>query len=129
MSYAFLGQEMPRLSMIVGGALAAWGVAAYVISGMASITAMIPTFMGAPILLSGLIADRVPDRRKAMMHIGAVFGLLSALGGLRLPTVLSGGNTLVIASHALLLVLGGVYTYACVMSFRAARVSGALGDS
>jgi len=128
MSYKFLGMEMPLMSILVGGALSAWGVAAYVISDMASFTALIPTIMGTPIAVMGSAAAQMPSRRKLFMHIAVVFGLLCALGGLRLPMILmeGGSSSILIISHALLLVLGGVYTYACVQSFRWARKNGML---
>lgn len=119
MSYKFLGMEMPLMSILVGGILSAWGIAAYVISDMASATALIPTIMGTPIAVMGSAAAQMPSRRKLFMHIAVVFGLLCALGGLRLPMILMDGDSsnILIISHALLLVLGGVYTYACVQSF------------
>ena len=80
------GLTVPKLSMIVGGIFTVWGIAAYVISDMVSITAMIPTFMGAPILLMGFLSEKMPEKRKLFMHIAVVFGLLSALGGTRLFT-------------------------------------------
>ncbi len=128
MSYKFLGMEMPLMSILVGGALSAWGVAAYVISDMASATALIPTIMGTPIAVMGSAAAQMPSRRKLFMHIAVVFGLLCALGGLRLPMILMNGDSsnILIISHALLLVLGGVYTYACVQSFKWARKNGML---
>lgn len=123
MSYKMFGIEMPLMSIIVGGILSAWGVAAYVISDMASATALIPTFMGTPIAVMGSAAAQMPSRRKLFMHIAVVFGLLCALGGLRLPMILMDGDSsgILIISHALLLVLGGIYTFACVQSFRWAR--------
>tara|TARA_B100001094_G_scaffold313268_1_gene350848 strand:+ start:580 stop:993 length:414 start_codon:yes stop_codon:yes gene_type:complete len=126
MAYKMLGIEMPLMSILVGGILSAWGVAAYVISDMASFTALIPTIMGTPIAVCGSAAAQMPSRRKLFMHIAVIFGLLSALGGLRLPMILMDGDSsgILIISHALLLVLGGVYTYACVQSFRWARVNG-----
>tara|TARA_B100000902_G_scaffold24762_1_gene29818 strand:+ start:3023 stop:3427 length:405 start_codon:yes stop_codon:yes gene_type:complete len=128
MSYKFLGIEMPLMSILVGGTLSAWGVAAYVISDMASVTALIPTIMGTPIAVMGSAAAQMPSRRKLFMHIAVIFGLLCALGGLRLPMILMDADSsgILIISHALLLVLGGVYTYACVQSFRWARKNGKL---
>ncbi len=119
---------MPLLSILVGGILSAWGVAAYVISDMASVTAFIPTIMGTPIAVMGSAAAQMPSRRKLFMHIAVVFGLLCALGGLRLPMILMDADSsgILIISHALLLVLGGVFTYACIQSFRWARINGKL---
>lgn len=118
-TYTFAGRSMPEISIAVGLVFTLWGVAAYVISDMASMTAMIPMFVGGPIGLMGLLSKLNPDKRKMFMHISAMFGLLCALGGLRLPMVIMNdeSSTLLIASHTILLVLGSIYTYLCVQSF------------
>ena len=122
-SYRFLGRNMPEISIAVGLIFTIWGIAAYILSDMASITAMIPMFVGGPIFTMGLLSQARPDKRKTFMHISAMFGLLCALGGLRLPMILmdDDSSNLLIASHAILLVLGGLYTYLCVQSFIWAR--------
>ena len=121
--YTIAGRNMPEISIAVGNIFAIWGIGAYIISDMESITAMIPMFIGGPIAIMGLLAKFVPDKRKTFMHISAMFGLLCALGGLRLPMILMADDStnLLIASHAILLVLGGLYTYFCVQSFIWAR--------
>ena len=108
--------SVPKISKIAGGILTAWGVVAYLLT-MTSITAMIPAFMGAPILLMGFLAEKNPEKRKLFMHISVTFGLLAALGGLNILTMLSGPYDLAFASHAVLLLVGGVYTFICVKSF------------
>ena len=108
--------SVPKISKIAGGILTAWGVVAYLLT-MTSITAMIPAFMGAPILLMGFLAEKNPEKRKLFMHISVTFGLLAALGGLRILSMLSGPYDLAFASHAVLLLVGGVYTFICVKSF------------
>ena len=108
--------SVPKISKIAGGILTAWGVVAYLLT-MTSITAMIPAFMGAPILLMGFLAEKNPEKRKLFMHISVTFGLLAALGGLRILTMLSGPYDLAFASHAVLLLVGGVYTFICIKSF------------
>ena len=122
-SYRFLGRNMPEISIAVGLIFTIWGIGAYIISDMASITAMIPMFVGGPIFTMGLLSQAMPDKRKTFMHISAMFGLLCALGGLRLPMILMADDSsnLLIASHAILLTLGGLYTYLCVQSFIWAR--------
>ena len=118
-SFRFLGRSMPEVSIAIGLMLCLWGAAAYLISDMASITALIPAFMGIPIGFLGAMSIKIPEKRKTFMHISATFGLLCALGGLRLPMILMNDDSsnLLIASHAILLVLGGLYTYLCVQSF------------
>ena len=122
-SYRFLGRNMPEISIAVGLIFTIWGIVAYIISDMASITAMIPMFVGGPIFTMGLLSQVKPDKRKTFMHISAMFGLLCALGGLRLPMILMDdeSSNLLIASHAILLTLGGLYTYLCFQSFIWAR--------
>ena len=119
------GFGMPMISKGVGLVLTVWGIAAYVISDMASLTAMIPTFMGAPILIMGFVAEKMPEKRKLVMHIAATFGLLAFLGGLRLFTMLGDDKGLAFYSHLLLLVFGGFYTFVCVKSFIHARKTSA----
>ena len=118
--YTIFNKSVPTIGIISGGILAAWGIFAYVYSGMESITAMIPAFMGAPILLFSLLASKMPEKRKLFMHIAVVFGLLSALCGLRIVS-LGDASTLVYVSHALLLIIGVKFTFVCVKSFIWAR--------
>ncbi len=122
-AYTVAGRNMPEISIAVGLMFTAWGIGAYIISDMASITAMIPMFVGGPIGFLGLMSVKMPEKRKMFMHISAMFGLICALGGLRLFQILmdGDGSNLLIGSHAILLVLGGLYTYFCVQSFRWAR--------
>ena len=122
-AYTIAGRNMPEISIAVGNIFAIWGIAAYIISDMASWTALIPMLIGGPIATMGLLAKVMPDKRKTFMHVSAMFGLLCALGGLRLPMLFMDeeSSNLLIASHAILLVLGGIYTYFCVQSFIWAR--------
>ncbi|MCH2638021.1 MAG: hypothetical protein MKZ56_06645 [Candidatus Thalassarchaeum sp.] len=122
-AYTVAGRNMPDISIAVGLIFTIWGIGAYIISDMASITAMIPMFVGGPIFTMGLLSKARPDKRKTFMHISAMFGLLCALGGLRLPMILMADDSsnLLIGSHAILLILGGLYTYFCVQSFIWAR--------
>ena len=91
-AYTVAGRNMPEISIAVGLIFSAWGIGAYIISDMASITAMIPMFVGGPIFIMGLLSKVRPDKRKTFMHISAMFGLLCALGGLRLFQILMDGN-------------------------------------
>ena len=118
-SYTVGGKTMPEFSVFVGLIFAIWGIGAYIASDMASLTAMIPAFAGAPIGIMGFLTMKMPERHKTFMHIAAMFGLICALGGLRLFQLLMGGEDriLLISSHGILLILGGVYTYFCVQSF------------
>lgn len=120
--YTFLGFEIPRLTQIIGGALVLEGLGFYVGTGMEHTTSLIPSFVGLPLVLLGIMAGRMPERRKLLMHIAVLFGLICALGGLMGISSLiqgdMGGSTY---AQLIMLVIGSVYTFACVQSFIHAR--------
>lgn len=59
--------------------LIATGAGFYFGTGMGSITALIPAFLGAPLLVCGLVAMK-PGALKVAMHIASVLALLGAAG-------------------------------------------------
>ncbi|MCH9025103.1 MAG: hypothetical protein IH931_07190 [candidate division Zixibacteria bacterium] len=71
--------NLPVITIVYGSLLIVLGVAGYFMSGMVSITALIPAFLGIIILVSGVLAQK-ESRRKLFMHIALVFGLLGFLG-------------------------------------------------
>lgn len=120
--FTFLGFEIPRLTQIVGGALVLEGLGFYVGTGMEHTTSLIPSFVGLPLVLLGFLAGSMPERRKLLMHIAVTIGLVCALGGLMGISSLvqgdMGGSTY---AQLIMLVIGSVYTFACVQSFIHAR--------
>ena len=120
--YTVLGFEIPRLTQIVGGALVLEGLGFYVGTGMEHTTSLIPSFVGLPLVLLGFLAGSMPERRKLLMHIAVTIGLVCALGGLMGISSLvqgdMGGSTY---AQLIMLVIGSVYTFACVQSFIHAR--------
>ena len=54
---------MPNLTLGYGMFLILWGVAVSVLSESDSVTSYFPSFLGAPIAVSGWIAKSNPDRR------------------------------------------------------------------
>ncbi len=117
---------LPNLTTGYGAMLVLWGVAVSILSESDSITSYFPSMLGAPILLSGILATRNPEKRKFWMHIAVTFGLLCALGGTRFFMVMSDGLDYASSSMLMLLVTGSAYTFLCVRSFIEARKSGAL---
>ncbi|MEM7384071.1 MAG: hypothetical protein AAF514_03920 [Verrucomicrobiota bacterium] len=71
---------MTRNTILLGIFLIILGVAAYFMTGRASVTAMIPAFVGAPIALLGFIATN-EKLRKHMIHLALVLALLGAVAG------------------------------------------------
>ena len=117
---------LPNLTTGYGAMLVLWGIAVSILSESDSITSYFPSMLGAPILLSGILATRNPEARKFWMHIAVTFGLLCALGGTRFFMVMSDGLDYASSSMLMLLVTGSAYTFLCVRSFIEARKSGAL---
>ena len=121
--FTVAGQSMPRITIGFGTFLIAWGVIVSIMSKSNSITSFFPSLLGLPIIVSGIMAQRTPEKRKFWMHIAVVFGLLCALGGTRFFMVMSDGITYASGSMLMLFVTGSIYTFFCVQSFRFARIN------
>ena len=81
--------NLPVTTIVYGSLLIVLGVTGYFMSGMVSVTALIPAFLGIIILVSGVLAQK-ESRRKLFMHIALVFGLLGFLGTVgALPSLIS----------------------------------------
>ena len=84
-----------QLSQLVGVILMVLGVASYLLSGMASPTALIPSAFGFVLSMLGYYG-RHESTRKTAMHaamVVAVVGLLGSASGLMaLPALLTGGE-------------------------------------
>ena len=117
------GLTIPRIAIYEGAILVLWGVAAYIISGQSSITAMIPSFMGAPLMILVLLSEKIPDMRHHLMHASMVMALLMVLGGARVFADFSDMSNLAISSHIILIFVGATFMICGIMSFRAARLA------
>lgn len=76
---------MPKLSINIGIILIILGMVFYIISGGASITALIPAFFGVAFGGLGMLAKRSESMRKHAMHAAlllALLGLGGSFGGL-----------------------------------------------
>ena len=114
---------MPATTRIVGLLLIVLGVASYVATGRTSITAMIPAFFGAVLVICALVA-RNESARKHAMHAAVAVGLLGLIGTLAraVPAALDGqaSRPAVLAQLAMAVVLL-VYVGLGVKSFIDAR--------
>lgn len=112
--------------MTIGTALVVVGVVGYVVSGAASVTALIPAFAGVLLLMCAALAG-TPTRRRHAMHVAAAISLLGLLGALpnalRIGEVFAGtaGRPLAVVSSTLMAVLLLVHLVAAVRSFVRAR--------
>lgn len=115
------GQSIPTITTAYGAFLVLWGIIISQISESSSITSYFPSMLGAPLLISGVLANVMPEKRKLWMHIAATFGLLSALGGTRFFMVMGDGLDYASGSMLMLFLTGSGFTFICVKSFIHAR--------
>lgn len=116
--------NMPLIGSVFGLVLIGIGVGGYIGGEMVHKTALIPAFIGLPMLIASLVAFK-ESCLKHGMHVAAVFGVLGFLAplGRILPQVLKGEFELNLAGSCLvaMLVVSGVFVALCVKSFKDAR--------
>ncbi|WP_433294580.1 hypothetical protein ACQPZQ_10695 [Pseudonocardia sp. CA-142604] len=119
---------MTRLTFAIGGILTALGIVAYVVTGAASITALIPTFVGVLLLVCAALA-RKPALRPHSIHAALVIAVLGAGGSLmnvvKLGEVFAGTaqRPSAVVVSTIMFVLLVIYIIMGVRSFIAARRS------
>jgi uncharacterized membrane protein len=118
---------MPQTTVVFGALLCLLGVGFYAGTGGASVTALIPAFLGLPIVAAGFVARREGLRRHAM-HAAALLGTLGFLGTLagavKLPALLAGGEVArpaAVVAQAITALLCLAFVALCVRSFVRAR--------
>lgn len=116
--------SITKLSILVGSLLTVLGVLLYFSTGKASPTALIPSFLGIPILVCGVLA-KDEKKRKTVAHIALTIALLGALAGFGrgLPKLFGGEAGVAILGMLVMSVICTVYVIACIRSFIAARKS------
>lgn len=119
---------MPKLTQLFAFLLIALGVVGYILSGAASVTALIPAFLGVPVLACGVLAARPGARRGLWMHLAVTFMFVGLVGTLRaVPgalALLAGGAVErpgALAAQLVMALLCAVYVGLSVRSFVQAR--------
>ena len=125
---------MAKWCLVFGGLLIALGSGIYFntpevqVDGVTKsrMTALIPAFVGALLLLLGVVTMLKPALTKHTMHVAAMVGLLGFVGGLTRPImVLAQGGELKMGPPLVgqlgMTALCGVFVFLCVRSFRDAR--------
>lgn len=117
---------MTRLTLAVGGVLIVAGLIGFFASGAASVTALIPAFVGLLLVITGLVA-RKPDLTKHALHVAmvvALFGIVGSIGNvIEIGDLFDGSaeRPAAIVLSAVMLVVLVAYLIAGIRSFRAAR--------
>ena len=112
--------NMSKMTLLVGFLLLLQGVGFYVGTSFQSTTALIPAFVGLPMLVLGILALK-DSARKHAMHLAsalALLGLLAAVGRMA-----SAGLSLSPAGISVLILalITGVFLVLCIKSFIDAR--------
>lgn len=86
---------MILLTRLIGAALVVIGVVAYLVTGMESATALLPAFLGLPLLVLGIVAGAV-ERSRGVLIAAVVLAALGVLGTsmnvAELPALLTGDD-------------------------------------
>jgi hypothetical protein len=121
---------MTGLTFAIGGILTVLGLVAYVVTKAASVTALIPTFVGLLLLVCAALARR-PTLRRHSIHAALVIAVLGAMGSVmnvvKLGEVFAGTaqRPSAIVVSTIMFVLLAFYIIMGVRSFIAARRSAA----
>lgn len=86
---------MSKLNFVIGLMMIVLGVAAYLLTGRASVTALIPAFFGVPVVILGLVALK-PNLRTLAGVLTIVLGALGlfGIGGRLVPAIVDGSIVL-----------------------------------
>ena len=119
---------MASTTIALGVLLVVLGLAGYFLTGMVSVTALIPAFFGLAIGLAGVIA-RDERKRKHAMHAAVLIALLGFLGSarglLQLGRLFDGtaARPAAVVAQAIMAVLTLGYIVLAVRSFVSARAA------
>ena len=123
--FTFISLNIVDLSIIYAMFLIIWGMSISIISESNSITSLIPSILGLPILVFSYLSKVFPSKQKLFMHIVVIIGLLIFLGGLDFIRGFLTSNGLgsiwASSSKLMMLISGGVFCYAYILSFMHAR--------
>ena len=114
---------MPATTRLIGLLLMVLGIASYLTTGRTSVTALIPAFFGAILVILAFVA-RNEAARKHAMHAAVAVSLIGALASLgrAIPAVMDGGlSRPAVISQLALAALLLVHVVLGVQSFIAAR--------
>ena len=120
------GQTAEKITAVIGIILLIWGIFVSLISESQSFTSFIPSFLGLPLFLCGLLSIVFESKKSLFMHIAVIFGLITFLGGLDVVRSFTNDTFLTKSlwadlSKILLLICGGFHTCVCIQSFRYVR--------
>lgn len=124
-TFSFLGMSVPNLARYFGSLLVIWGIISFALADFDpdAKTALIPTVMGAPMLLLGILSLRDEKNRHHYMHACMVLALIMVFSPLSMFAMMGRPDSdLTLASLIILMSLGSTFMVAGIKSFRHARI-------
>ena len=120
--FKFFGQTMEKVTIYFGSFLTGWAIVMTLAVESGSITSMIPAMLGIPIAINGFLAIQIPNKKKFIMHIVVLFGVVVFIGGLDFLRGFSSdsgpfSNPWAGASKLMMLFTGAGFCYLCILSF------------
>ena len=107
--------HMYRVTILFGILLGTTGVVGYFQTGAQHTTALIPSFIGIPLFVCGIIAAKEAMRMMAM-HIAILIGLIGFIGAA--ATLFKEGQAMAaIVSKSITALLCAIFVGLCVRSF------------
>ena len=90
--FTFAGQKVEKITLAIGLATTIWGVVVTFLSDSQSLTSLIPSAIGLPMLILGYLAIKYEHRKSFFMHLAVIVGLVMFIGGLDLIRTLLGDS-------------------------------------
>ena len=120
---------MTKFTIVVAVLLILLGAGTYAVGvdGKRSVTALIPAFEGALLLIAGLIALK-PSARMHGMHVAVLVGLIGFIASI-VAMVKRNPHGVALFSMSTMALLSGVFVVFCIRSFVNARKARQAGHS
>ena len=119
------GKNIESISVYYGLFLVLWGVVVSFMAKSSSFTSYIPSYIGLIIFSFSILSIKFPSKKKVYMHIVALVGLITFLGGLDIIRLFIKGdlfsNFWADISKIMMLFTGLYFVILCFKSFRHAR--------
>ena len=123
--FKILNKNIEQISIYYGFFLIIWGITISLVSDSKSFTSFIPSYLGLIILILSFLSTKFISKKKLLMHIVALFGLITMLGGLDLIRIIVKGNIFsnfwADLSKLMMLITGSIFVFLCFMSFKFVR--------
>ena len=123
--FKVFGRNIENISIFYGLFLILWGLVVSFISKSSSFTSYIPSIFGVMIFLFSYFSIKFTSQKKILMHIVALLGLLTFLGGLDIIRLIFRNsmfdNLWADLSKLMMLITGFCFIVLCFKSFRYAR--------